>query len=92
MPESTPGRKTKIDRTPDVMFGQVLHRIRLQREMTQEQLAWEIGTERSFISDLERGVKGASVDMLFRLSKGLGVTPSALIQETEHLVKTSIST
>ncbi len=67
------------DRITNRKFGEALRRARLGRGMTQEQLSWATGVERAFISELERGVKGASVNMLFKLAEGLGIRPSELL-------------
>jgi transcriptional regulator with XRE-family HTH domain len=40
------------------------------------------GIDRTFISDLERGVQCPSLRMIFRVAAGLGVTPSSLVQRT----------
>ena len=75
------------DRTPDRVLGDVLRAVRLEKGMTQEQLAWETGVERAFISELERGVKGASVNMLFRLAKGLNTSASDIIEKVEQDIR-----
>jgi|GEM_PF-362208 len=59
--------------------GGILRDLRLSRALTQEQLAWETGIERAFISEIERGVKGVSLTMLYRLAVGLSVKPQKII-------------
>ena len=53
------------------------HRKRLG--MSQEQLALDAGMERSYVSDVERGVRNPSVRALGRLADALNVEPSLLL-------------
>ena len=68
------------------LFGENVRRHRKLRGMTQEQLAHEVGMERSYISDLERGQRNPTVKALGRLAEALHVPPQALLcngQSTE---------
>jgi transcriptional regulator with XRE-family HTH domain len=56
-----------------------LRGLRLAREMSQEELAHQAGIDRTYVSDLERKVYAASVDMLDTLAKVLGVRAADLI-------------
>lgn len=51
--------------------------------MTQEQLALDAGMERSYVSDLERGMRNPSVRALGRLADALGIEPSELLRNPE---------
>lgn len=77
--------------TTDAAFGVVLRLVRLEKGLTQEQLAWKTGIERAFISELERGVKGASINTLFRLALGLQISPGTLILEAEKKLRETAS-
>ena len=48
--------------------------------MTQERLALDAGMERSYVSDLERGMRNPSVRALGRLADALGVEPKILLE------------
>jgi transcriptional regulator with XRE-family HTH domain len=74
----------------NTVVGEVLRRHRLDQGMTQEQLAWQTGVERAFISELERGVKGASIAMLFRLAQGLQIKAGTIIAEVEDQLNGSV--
>ena len=63
------------------ILGANVRRWRKARCMTQEQLALEVGMERSYVSDLERGTRNPSVRALGRLSEALGVKPSSLLED-----------
>jgi transcriptional regulator with XRE-family HTH domain len=55
--------------------------LRLAKDMSQEELAHQAGIDRTYVSDLERKVYAASVDMLDALAKVLGTRAADLIDE-----------
>ncbi|WP_395623532.1 helix-turn-helix domain-containing protein [Sphingomonas daechungensis] len=59
--------------------------VRLQREargLSQEALAFEAGMKRSYLSELERGLRNPSVHALGRLASALGIEPATLLRES----------
>ncbi|MEQ1600506.1 MAG: helix-turn-helix transcriptional regulator [Methylophilaceae bacterium] len=69
-----------------IAFGKTIKNMRLEHELTQNNLADMINTERSHISDIERGIKSPSLTMIFRLAKALQTSSGELIQTVEdHL-------
>ena len=62
------------------LLGVNVRHYRLQKRMTQEQLANAAGMERSYVSDLERGTRNPSVAALGRLASALQVDPSVLLE------------
>lgn len=54
-----------------VIFGQRLRDLRLARDLSQYALADLCGSNKPFISELERGVKVPSLTMILRLAEGL---------------------
>ncbi len=61
------------------LFGANVRHYRKLRGMTQEQLAHEVEMERSYVSDLERGIRNPSVRALGRLAEALGLEPHSLL-------------
>jgi len=61
------------------LVGENVRRIRLQKDMTQEQLADISGFSQQYLSDLERGRRNPTVVTLFELAQALGSTPVELI-------------
>lgn len=53
------------------IFGKRLRELRVERKLTQTQLAQRCGSNRPFISNLERGVKVPSLTMVLRLAEAL---------------------
>lgn len=59
--------------------------VRMQRKacgLSQEQLALEAGMKRSYLSELERGLRNPSVRALGRLAAALDVAPDLLLRES----------
>lgn len=54
-----------------MIFGQRLRELRLERNLTQTELAERCGSNHPFISNLERGVKVPSLTMVLRLAEAL---------------------
>ena len=71
-------------KTPAEAFGQVLRELRERKGLTQEALALEAGTERSHISDLERGKKGPSLRTILSLARALGVSAGEIVSMVEE--------
>ena len=62
------------------MFARNLRQARSARGLSQEALAYEADVDRTYISALERGVYGATIDMVDRLAKVLGVEAADLLR------------
>jgi len=67
----------------DLAFGRVLRSLRERQGLSQERLGHESQSGRTFISELERGEKGASLKMVFRLAPHLGVSANAIVRLVE---------
>lgn len=60
---------------------------RMEKNMTQEELARRIGTQRSNICRLESGAQNLTLDMLLKISQALGKDVSMLLTEKEAIVE-----
>lgn len=69
--------------TLEKIFGQVLKKIRIDQGLSQEQLAFESGYHRTYISLLERGQKNPSLKTIFQLAKTLKINPSDMFRRIE---------
>ena len=71
--------------SPNVIFGKIIARLRQSAGISQEELADRAGIHRTYVSQIERGLKSPTIVMLLRLSKALNSAPSKLIRllETE---------
>jgi transcriptional regulator with XRE-family HTH domain len=63
-------------------FGQVIRRIRNELKISQAELERKTGLDRTFISDLERGIQGPGIRTLFRIAKGLETPAWDLVRST----------
>ena len=61
-------------------LGLNVQRIRRQRSWSQEELAFQSGLHRTYISGIERGVRNPTVLVLARLAEALGVQAAALLE------------
>lgn len=59
-------------------FGSVLKKKRLEKNYTQENLAYLCKVDRTYIGLLERGKRQPTITTLFKLCKALDMKPSEL--------------
>lgn len=62
------------------LFGRNVRQFRMERGLSQEELALEAAMKRSYLSDLERGTRNPSVRALGRLAEALSVAPDQLLK------------
>ena len=62
------------------LLGRNVRTWRLERGMSQEQLALDAGMKRSYVSELERGLRNPTVRALGRLAQALKIEPASLLQ------------
>ena len=60
--------------------GRNLKRIRKERGWSQEELAFESGLHRTYISGIERGARNPTIVILARLAETLRVTVDQLVK------------
>jgi len=75
--------------TIEAAFGAVIRELRKQKRFSQEDVAYESGLDRSFISLLETGRQQPSLVTIFQLAKALGVSPAQLITSVEEKLRQS---
>lgn len=60
-------------------FGENLRKLRVSKNLAQEDLANVCGIPLSQVGRLERGVRSPTLSTILVLAKGLGVEPKALL-------------
>jgi transcriptional regulator with XRE-family HTH domain len=60
-------------------FGDQLRKLRLEADLSQEDLGGEAGLHRTYIGSVERGQRNVSLVNIVRLARALGTTPSRLL-------------
>lgn len=68
-------------------FGAVLRELRTDAGLTQEQLGFEAGVRRTFVSVLELGQQQPSLSTVFKISAALGLSAGELISLVEQRVR-----
>ena len=63
--------------------GSVIRKIRLEKGLTQAELAWVCEVDKVFIYRIETGVNQPTITTLFKIAKGLGISCSKLVKEIE---------
>jgi len=61
-------------------FGVKIKSLRLQKNMSQEELSSKTGLHRTYISDIERGVRNVSLKNIEKIAKALSVSPDVLLR------------
>jgi len=64
-------------------LGQAVAKYRQEKELSQEALAERAGLNRTYLSDIERGVRNPGIKNVARLAKALGVSTARLVEELD---------
>jgi transcriptional regulator with XRE-family HTH domain len=70
--------RSVVDRFPDV-----LRKARIENGLSQEELADLAGLHRTYISQIERGLKSPSLRSLEQIANGLGIALSVMLRRLE---------
>jgi transcriptional regulator with XRE-family HTH domain len=62
-----------------VKFGRNLRKFRDAAGLTQETLAERADMDRTYLSDIERGLRNAGIKNIVRLANALGIPPARLM-------------
>lgn len=62
-----------------VRFGKRLRKLRKEKGWTQVQMADQLGVDRSYISDMERGKKNVCLPTMEVIAIGFGISLSRLV-------------
>ena len=54
-------------------FGRRVKELRIERDLTQSELAEKVGLSNNFIGMVERGERNTSVDKIFKLAKAFNI-------------------
>jgi transcriptional regulator with XRE-family HTH domain len=64
-----------------VILGRNVRRLRQQRKLTQEQLAFEARIDLTYVGGIERGRRNPSLLVMARIAKALGVQLPKLLSD-----------
>jgi transcriptional regulator with XRE-family HTH domain len=68
----------------NTVFGQVISRLRTAAALSQEELAHRAGIHRTYVSQVERGLKSPTITIVLQLSKALDTTASKIMRLFEN--------
>jgi transcriptional regulator with XRE-family HTH domain len=71
-------------------LARVLEARRQARQMSQEELARRAGLSRTYLSDIERGLRNISVLTLHKLAEALDSQASVMLLEAERMVADTV--
>ncbi|UFS73716.1 helix-turn-helix domain-containing protein [Tardiphaga sp. 37S4] len=70
-------------KSPNIAFGKIIAGLRQSAQISQEELAERAAIHRTYVSQIERGLKSPTIVMLLKLAKALNTTPSKIMQKLE---------
>lgn len=68
----------------NVSLGRALARLRQGHQLSQEELAERARVHRTYVSQIERGIKSPTIKVLLRLCVALHTAPSKLLETVEQ--------
>lgn len=77
------GQAKRLDDRIQIAFGKTLQKYRLQQGLSQEHLAELANLDRTYISQIERGLKSPSLRTLIALAQALNTKAHILLSDTE---------
>lgn len=86
LPPGRPKGAKTFNQTVARAFGQALRQLRVERGISQDNLALRCNIERSYLGKIERGEHMASFDAFLKIAEGLQVDASDFVTQVEaHL-------
>jgi transcriptional regulator with XRE-family HTH domain len=68
-------------------FAQTLRAYRTKSGLSQEELGLQSELGRTYVGELERGIKEPSIRTIFRICDTLGIKPSEFVAQIEKRLK-----
>jgi len=66
------------------IFGETIRKLRKKRNLSQENLAFKANIDRTYISDIEKGERNISIQIIYQLANALQISLSELSKEIEN--------
>ena len=73
-------------KTPEKAFANVLRELRKRRKLSQEELGYESGYHRTYISMLERGMMNPSLRTILSLANALRTSAADVVGRVEKVL------
>jgi transcriptional regulator with XRE-family HTH domain len=72
-----------------VRFGLAIKYLRLKQSLTQEELAHRATLHRTYLTDIERGTRNPSIEVIEKLADGLGISLADLFRLADTVMSSS---
>ena len=66
-------------------FGRAIRQLRVEQGISQEELAYRAGIDRSYMGGVERGERNASLKNILRVAAALEIPPTTLFARFDEL-------
>jgi|SRR5690349_18670272 transcriptional regulator with XRE-family HTH domain len=73
-----------------VGLGQKIRRLRQNRGISQEELAFRCGLHRTYVTDVEAGTRNLTFGSLLAIARGLGISVSELTRNVDSSVRQQV--
>jgi transcriptional regulator with XRE-family HTH domain len=70
----------------NVLLGKIIAGLRRSAGLSQEELADRSAIHRTYVSQIERGLKSPTIAIMMRISKALGTPPSKIMRLLEQQI------
>ena len=74
-------------KTPEQLFGDEISHLRKIRGLSQKELGFQAGVHRTYVSQVERGLKSPTLTVLLKLTHTLGCSAGPLVSHVEKRLK-----
>lgn len=71
----------------NIAISQVLAQLRRDAKISQEELAHRAGIHRTYVSQIERGLKSPTLQILIQIANALDTSASQIIKDVEMRLK-----
>ena len=78
-----PQHKTFVSMELQRKFGEVVKELRLEKNLSQESLAFQSGIDRTYIGDIEKGNRNISLQIIIQLSQAFQISLSDFFKKIE---------
>jgi transcriptional regulator with XRE-family HTH domain len=78
---------TSRARLAERLFGEEISKLRKNRGISQEELGFQAGVHRTYVSQIERGLKSPTLAVILRLTQALRSSAGQLVGNIERKLK-----
>ena len=71
----------------NIAISQVIAQLRRDAKISQEELAHRAGIHRTYVSQIERGLKSPTLQILIQIANALDTSASQIIKDVEMRLK-----